>query len=185
MSNTSNLHSALVGQSDSIRAALAGQSGSIASTISDLDTTISKLNISQTNNTELNDKLEKITSSLDNIKSTLSNKNDSDSITYKLTDGLSLIANQLNAINNIIDKKFEVSNITEFNTLKNLDISENLISSASATTYKPEDFKNCKIFDYDKSGIINSEFFAKILNILGYFQRIIDINLGTKLDPLT
>lgn len=185
ISENSTLHSALVGNSDSIRAALAGDSGSIKSVISNLDNTISKLNISQTNNTELNDKLEKITSSLDNIKSTLSNKNDFDSITYKINAGLSIIGNQLDALNNIIDKKFEVSNITEFNTLKNLDISENLILSASATIYNPEDFKNCKIFDYYNSGNINSEFFAKILNILGYFQRIIDKNLGSKLDPLT
>ena len=178
ISENSTLHSALVGNSDSIRAALAGDSGSIKSVISNLNNTIQGLNNSQTNNTEINDKLDKVSSSLDNIKLTLSNNNDNNSITYKINSGLTLITNQLDSLNQKIQNKLEVTNIDEFNTLMDLKISTGLSNVDTAgQAYTPGLFENKKIFDYNNSNsTFNPEFFTNILNVLAYHERIFQNN---------
>ena len=178
ISENSTLHSALVGNSDSIRAALAGDSGSIKSVISNLDNTIQNLNNSQTNNTELNNKIDGIISSLESIKSTLSNNNDDNSITYKINNGLTLITNQLESLNQKIQNKLEVTNIDEFNTLMDLKISTGLSNVETAgQAYTPGLFENKKIFDYNNSNsTFNPEFFTNILNVLAYHERIFQNN---------
>ena len=178
ISENSTLHSALVGNSDSIRAALAGDSGSIKSVISNLDNTIQGLNNSQTNNTELNNKIDGIISSLESIKSTLSNNNDDNSITYKINNGLTLITNQLESLNQKIQNKLEVTNIDEFNTLMDLKISTGLSNVDTAgQAYTPGLFENKKIFDYNNSNsTFNPEFFTNILNVLAYHERIFQNN---------
>ena len=178
ISENSTLHSALVGNSDSIRAALAGDSGSIKSVISNLNNTIQGLNNSQTNNTELNNKIDGIISSLESIKSTLSNNNDDNSITYKINNGLTLITNQLESLNQKIQNKLEVTNIDEFNTLMDLKISTGLSNVDTAgQAYTPGLFENKKIFDYNNSNsTFNPEFFTNILNVLAYHERIFQNN---------
>ena len=135
-----------------------------------MDNTIQNLNNSQTNNTELNAKLDKISSSLDNIKSTLSDNNNNNSITP--------ITDQLKLLNGKINDKLVATNIGEFDALKDLKISSGLLDVSNVDMkYEPSNFLNKKIFDYDDStNKFNTEFFTNILNVLAYHERIFQDN---------